>query len=100
MKDGAIKALESKGTVVVQFMMQTCPPCKKLEPALREFAAETGIPVVQVDCGVKTFDKTADRHKVMVTPTVIVLKGGKEVARGIPTTKRGLARIVKRGEKA
>lgn len=96
----ALKILESGTLAIVKMYMPQCPPCKKLEPVLVEYAKETGIPIIAADLRVKCFDKAADRCGVDRTPTIIVVKDGREVARGFPRTKRGLARLVKRAEKA
>lgn len=82
------------GTMLIEFHMVSCPPCKKLEAALREFSDETGIPVVKVDLGEKRFDKLSDRFKVTHTPTVVVVNNQVVVARGIPHSKEALARLV------
>lgn len=82
------------GVMLIEFHMTTCPPCQKLEAALREFSDETGIPVVKVDLGEKRFDKLSDRFKVTRTPTVVVVNNQEVVARGIPHSKEALARLV------
>lgn len=96
----ALDVLESGRLAIVKMYMPSCPPCKKLEPVLVAFAKEAGIPIVAADLRVKCFDKAADRCGVDCTPTIIVIRDGREVARGFPRTKRGLARLMKRAEKA
>ena len=96
----ALKILNSGELAIVKLYMPSCPPCKKLDPVLHKFAKETGIPIVAADLRVKCFDKAADRCGVDRTPTIIIVKNGREVARGFPRTKLGLARLVKRAEKA
>ena len=96
----ALKILESGELAIIKMYMPSCPPCKKMAPVLAEFAKETGIPVVAADLKVKCFDEAADRCGVDRTPTLIVVKDGREVARGCPMTKLGLARLVKKAQRA
>lgn len=96
----ALKILDSGELAIVKLYMPSCPPCKKLAPVLTAFAKETGIPIVAADLREKCFDKAADRCGVDRTPTIIIVKNGREAARGFPRTKRGLARLVKRAQQA
>jgi thiol-disulfide isomerase/thioredoxin len=96
----ALKILESGELAIIKLYMPSCPPCKKMAPVLAAFAKETGIPVVAADLKVKCFDRAADRCGVDRTPTLIVIRDGREVARGYPRTKLGLARLVKRAQRA
>ncbi|OGT59307.1 MAG: hypothetical protein A3E01_07885 [Gammaproteobacteria bacterium RIFCSPHIGHO2_12_FULL_63_22] len=93
----ALALLDSPGIVILHFHMEpTCPPCLRLAPILAKVAREEGVPVVKVNLHEKTFDRVADRFQVMETPTVVIVRDGQEVARGIPTTEIGLRRILGR----
>jgi thiol-disulfide isomerase/thioredoxin len=92
----ALRVLEESPLFIIEFWLPTCPPCLRLKPLLVEFTAETGIPVVTVNLKEKTFDELSDRYGVKDTPTLVVIREGQEVARGIPSTKIGLLRLAGR----
>ena len=97
MPDGSLEALEGEGTVLIEFYLPGCPPCKRLKPKIEKFAKKTGIQVVKVNLREKRFDKVADRFGVSETPTVIIAKDGVEVARQqAPTTQRELKKLVEK----
>lgn len=96
----ALKALDSDGIVIVEFRYTDCPPCKVLKPLLKKVSREKQIPVVMVDLDEKRFDKVSDNYGVTRTPTVIVVKDGVEVARGVVHTELGLRRLVSKAERA
>jgi thioredoxin 1 len=73
--------LNSEKLALLDFGGEWCQPCKKLEPILAELAGEMTEKIVVGHCDVAKGPETARRFGVMSVPTVIFLKGGKEVDR-------------------
>lgn len=69
--------------VLVDFSAVWCGPCKALEPAVKEVASEFAgkLKVVKVDIDVSP--SVAARFGIRGVPTVIVVKGGREVKRQV-----------------
>jgi len=69
--------------VLVDFSAVWCGPCKALEPAVKEVAGEFAgkLKVVKVDIDVSP--GVAARFGIRGVPTVIVMKGGREVKRQV-----------------
>lgn len=69
----------SKGLVLVDYWAVWCGPCRKMEPILKEIAAETSVKVGKLNVDdYKAFVKTKN---VPTIPTMIIYKDGKEVQR-------------------
>lgn len=75
-KSFAGEVLEANGPVLVDFSATWCGPCKKLDPVVREVAADyTGrLKVVKVD--VDQARETAARFGVLSVPTLMLFQGG------------------------
>ena len=72
----------SEGIVVVDFFAHCCGPCKMLAPIVDEIAQENDdIKVAKVN--VDENPNIALDYKVMSIPTLVVIKGGKEVSRSV-----------------
>ncbi|MFO0562634.1 MAG: thioredoxin [Polyangiales bacterium] len=69
--------------VLVDFSAVWCGPCKALEPAVKEVAGEYvgKLKVVKVD--IDESPGVAARFGIRGVPTVIVVKGGREVKRQV-----------------
>lgn len=69
--------------VLVDFSAVWCGPCKALEPAVKEVAGEFAgkLKVVKVD--IDDSPGVAARFGIRGVPTVIVVKGGREVKRQV-----------------
>jgi thioredoxin 1 len=81
---------QSNIPVLVDFSAVWCGPCKALEPAVKEVAGEYSgrLKVVKVD--IDDSPGIATKYGIRGVPTVIVVKGGQEVARQVglvPKTK-------------
>jgi thioredoxin 1 len=75
------EVMESPMPVLVDFSATWCGPCKRLAPVVeeigKEFAGKVKVMSVDIDDGAET----ASRFAVTAVPTLVVFKGGKEVAR-------------------
>jgi thioredoxin 1 len=84
--DDAIKA---KQTVVVDFHASWCPTCKKQEPLLNEIVSAKGYEkIVALKADYDAEKDLKNSLKVSKQSTVVVFKGGKEVARQTGTTSK------------
>ncbi|MDP3274230.1 MAG: thioredoxin [Deltaproteobacteria bacterium] len=74
---------ESTVPVLVDFSAVWCGPCKALEPIVKDVAKEFSgrLKVVKVD--IDDSPGIASRFGIRGVPTVIVVKGGKEVKRQV-----------------
>lgn len=70
------EVLQANGLVLVDFSATWCGPCKRLDPIVREIAADYDgrLKVVKVD--VDQARLAAARFGVMSVPTVILMQGG------------------------
>ncbi len=76
----ASNVLANGNTVLLDFYATWCAPCKLLAPTINEVAQENeGIIVGKVD--IDQHQKLCDEFSVTSVPTLIVLRGGKEVTR-------------------
>jgi thioredoxin 1 len=72
----ADEVLESDVPVIVEFGAQWCRPCKAIEPALTEIAAEAAGRVRLVTLDIDANLGTPSRYGVLSIPTVILFDGG------------------------
>ena len=68
------EVLASDRPVVVDFWAPWCGPCKAIEPALEELAAEHAAALVKID--IDANPRTAARFGVLSLPTVTLFAGG------------------------
>jgi thioredoxin 1 len=69
------------GLVLIDFWASWCGPCLALAPTIEELAREYSGKVLVGKLDVDENPVTAERFQVFSIPTVVVIKGGKEVDR-------------------
>jgi thioredoxin len=88
-------AITSSKTVLVDFGAEWCPPCKKMEPVLKNLQANNPgkLTVVKVDGGKD--EDLLKQYSVTQLPVFIIFKEGKQVWRkdGIATEKEMAAAL-------
>lgn len=70
------KVLNNNGVVLVDFFATWCGPCRMLTPVLEEVSEETDANIYKVD--IDESEDLARRFGIMVVPTMIIFKDGKE----------------------
>lgn len=76
------EVLKSQKPVLVDFYADWCGPCKMLSPVVDKVAEESeDIKVVKIN--VDEAQDLAMKYQVMSIPTLVVIKGGKEIKRSV-----------------
>lgn len=70
------EVMQSDLPVIVDFSAAWCGPCKKLDPIIKELAAEYSGKAKIVHVDVDHARETAMKFGVMSVPTVLYMKGG------------------------
>jgi thioredoxin 1 len=84
----AAEVLEADVPVLVEIGAAWCPPCRALEPLVEEAAQKYAgrLKVVALDADASP--QTAARLKARGVPTMVLLRGGQEVARQLGLVNR------------
>jgi thioredoxin 1 len=74
--------------VLVDFFATWCAPCKAIAPILDEISRDLAgkLKVVKVD--IDAAEELAQSFAISAVPTLVVMKGGKEVARLAPARSK------------
>lgn len=75
------EVLQSSVPVVVDFFGEYCGPCRQLKPVLALLAEELGGRAKIVTLDVVANPNLVSNYGVSAVPTVLVIRGGKEVHR-------------------
>ncbi|WP_305849629.1 thioredoxin family protein [Pseudonocardia lacus] len=73
--------LRSELPVLLEFTASWCPPCRMIEPVLRELAGELAGRVVVAQLDVDENPRTASAYGVLGMPTLNLYRDGAVVAR-------------------
>lgn len=87
--------LKSEGIVFVDFWAAWCGPCRRMNPILKEVAAEREGIVTVAKLNVDHHHEFATKMRVFNLPTIIIYKDGKELTRaeGL-VTKQKLLEVI------
>lgn len=82
--------LNEDAPVLVDFWAPWCGPCRTLSPIVDEIADDLAGQIKVAKCNVDENQDIAMKYGVMSIPTLVLLKGGQEIARTVgamPKTK-------------
>ena len=72
--DNFEETLKNNSIVLIDFWAEWCGPCKRMEPILKEFESEIGIPVGKLNID-ENHDKTK-QYGVSSIPTMVLFEDG------------------------
>lgn len=91
------KVEKASGVVVVDMGAEWCPPCKMLEPIMKEVAAEVAGRAAILSLDVDESRMTASRFNILNVPTMIFFKDGEEAERLIGVSpKENIVAVIDR----
>lgn len=91
------EVLDSPVPVLVDFYSDSCVPCKRMNPIINKLEPEFEGRAKFVKVNVNFDLELAQKYAVMASPTFVLLKDGKEVARNQGTMAKGdLAALVEK----
>jgi thioredoxin 1 len=83
MSDFDSKVVKSSLPVILDFGAEWCSPCKRLAPIVDGLAGEWAGKAVFFAVDADSNAELIGKFQVMSLPTIVVIKGGKEVARTV-----------------
>jgi thioredoxin 1 len=75
--------LDSDTPVLVDFWAEWCVPCHMVSPVVEELGTEQGEKLKVAKLNIDDNPQTTNTYRVMSIPSLILFKGGQEVARVI-----------------
>lgn len=75
--------LNEDAPVLVDFWAPWCGPCRTLSPIVDEIADDLAGQIKVAKCNVDENQDIAMKYSVMSIPTLVLLKGGQEIARTV-----------------
>lgn len=75
--------LNEDAPVLVDFWAPWCGPCRTLSPIVDEIADDLAGQIKVTKCNVDENQDIAMKYGVMSIPTLVLLKGGQEIARTV-----------------
>lgn len=75
--------LNEDAPVLVDFWAPWCGPCRTLSPIVNEIADDLAGQIKVAKCNVDENQDIAMKYGVMSIPTLVLLKGGQEIARTV-----------------
>ena len=82
-KANFIDLLNEDAPVLVDFWAPWCGPCRTLSPIVDEIADDLAGQIKVAKCNVDENQDIAMTYGVMSIPTLVLLKGGQEIARTV-----------------
>ncbi|MBN2317212.1 MAG: hypothetical protein JXM79_25020 [Sedimentisphaerales bacterium] len=79
--DFEAKVLQASGVFLVDLFSNRCPPCRMLAPTIASLAEKYSGKVTVCKVNIDRAPVIAQDYGVMAIPTVLIIKGGKEVKR-------------------
>lgn len=77
------EARQASGKVLIDFWASWCGPCRMMSPIIDEIAEEAHADLKVCKVNIDEQPELAQQFGVMSIPTLVVLKGGKQVASSV-----------------